>query len=85
MCDLYKDKQPEMGEPQVLADCFFCKSNSLDFTSLLQLLLYLLRALLQNSDASPLVAVPFSHLLTLFCSNESHKVQIISSWLGWVK
>lgn len=61
-------------KPQVLADCLFCRSNRLDFISLLQLLLYLLRALLQNSNASPLVAVTFSHLFTLFCINESHKV-----------
>lgn len=53
-------------KPQVLADCLFCRSNNLDFTSLLQLLLYLLRPLLQNSDASPLVAITFSHLFKLF-------------------
>lgn len=61
-------------KPQVLADCLFCTSNRLDFISLLQLLLYLLRALLQNSNVSPLVAITFSHLFTLFCINESHKV-----------
>jgi len=80
---LFKETQQELGE--AAGSCLVVYHvGQTAFTFLLQLILYVLKALFQNECISSCCHHLFTFIF-LFCINENHKVQIILSKSRWVR